>query len=196
MNDPKEIFDLRQVIYDVPIVAGKTEVAAAQDFDDITGYSGSAETDNTLTLAAIAARIEWPRNVVLTVSGGNLTAGYVKVYGTGTSGRKTSELFTLTGDGTYTGNVPFVTVDRASVWGCEGTLGASDHVAIGNGAKIGLPLGDDTELVDVIKERFNGAEIAVTGTVNRQYGTYIPASTLDGAKNLEIWYTTKRTLKW
>ena len=92
--------------------------------------------------------------------------------------------------------MPFVTVDRASVWGCTGSLGASDHVAIGNGAKIGLPLGDDTELVDVIKERFNGAEIAVTGTVNRTYGTYIPASTLDGAKNLEIWYTTKRTLKW
>lgn len=196
MNDPKELFDLRQVIYDVPIVAGTTEVAAAQDFDDVTGYNGATETDNTLTLAAIATRIEWPRNLVVTVSAANLTAGYLAAYGTGTSGRKVRELFTLTGSGTYTGNVPFVTVDRISVWGCTGSLGASDEVSVGNGAKIGVPLGDDTELVDVIKERFNGAEIAVTGTVDRTYGTYTPASTLDGAKNLELWYTTKRTIRW
>lgn len=196
MNEPKTLFDLRQVIYDVPIVAGTTEVAAAQDFDDVTGYAGTTETDNTLTLAAIAARIEHPRNVVVTVSAANLTAGYLAVYGTGMSGRNVREEFTLTGSGTYTGNVPFLTVDRISVWGCVGTLGASDEVSVGVGAKIGLPLGDDCELVDVIKERFNGAEIAVTGTVNRTYGTYIPASTLDGAKNLELWYTVKRTLKW
>lgn len=195
-NDPKVLFDLRQVIYDVPVVAEADDIAAAQDFDDVTGYAGTTETDNTLTLAAIAARIEHPRNVVLTVSGGNLTAGYIAVYGTGMDGKKAREEFTLTGDGTYTGNVPFLTVDRASVWGCTGSLGASDHVSIGVGAKIGVPLGEDTELVDVIKERFNGAEIAVTGTVDRTYGTYTPASTLDGAKNLELWYTTKRTLVW
>jgi hypothetical protein len=196
MNDPKEIFDLRVVTYVNPVVAETNDIAAAQDFDDVTGYAGAAETDNTLTLAAIAARIEHPRNVVLTVTGGNLTLGYVAVYGTGVSGRKVRELFTLTGDGTYTGNVPFVTVDRASVWGCTGSLGASDHVSIGAGAKIGVPLGDDTELVDIIKEKFDNAEIAVSGTVNRVYGTYIPASTLDGSKTLELWYTTKRTLKW
>lgn len=195
-NNPKELLSLRQVVYDSGIVVAEAnDIAADQDFDDVTGYAGATETDNTLTLTAIAARIEHPRNVVLTVTfGGGMTGGYVRVYGMGCQGVKVNELFTLTAAGTYTGNVPFVTVDRASVWGCTGTLTTDDDITIGVGAKIGLPMGVDEVLVDVVKERFNGAEIAVTGTVNREYGTYIPASTLDGSKVLEIWYTTKRLL--
>lgn len=192
MNDPREIFELKWVRFDTPTLAETDDVAAAQDFDDVTGYAGTVETDNTLTLASIATRLEWPRNVVLTVTGGNLTAGIVTVYGTGMTGRKTKEVFTLTGNGTYTGNVPFVTIDKASVYGCTGSLGASDHVSIGVGAKIGLPMGDGSVLQNIIKERFNGAEIAVSGTIDRTYGTYIPASTLDGAKELEIWYTVRQ----
>lgn len=189
MNEPKVLRDLRQVIYDVPEVAEDNAIAAEQDIDDVTGYAGTSESDNTLTLAAIAARIEHPRNVVFTLTASNLTAGYFAVYGTGLDGRKTREEVAVTGSGTYTGSVPFVTIDRISVWGVEGTLDTNDVVKVGVGAKIGLPMPDGAKLVDVIKERFNGAEIAVTGTVNRTYGTYEPASTLDGAKNLELWYT-------
>jgi len=196
-NNPKELISMKQVIYDTGIVVAETnDIAAAQDLDDVTGYAGASETDNTLTLAAIAARIEHPRNVVVTVDAANLTGGFLCVYGYGTKGVKTKEVFTVTGSGTYTGNVPFVTVDKISVWGCTGSLGTSDHVSVGVGAKIGLPMGLDEVLVDVIKERFNLVEIAVTGTVDRVYGTYTPASTLDGSKALEIWYTTKRLLTY
>ena len=195
-NNPKELLSLRQVVYDTGIVVAELDdIAANQDFDDVTGYAGATETDNTLTLAAIAARIEHPRNVVITaVFGGGMTGGYMRVYGMGCQGVKTSETFNISAAGTYTGNVPFLTVDRISVWGCTGTLTTDDDVNVGLGAKIGLPMGVDEVLVDVVKERFNLVDIAVTGTVDRTYGTYTPASTLDGSKVLEIWYTTKRLL--
>lgn len=197
-NNPKELISLKQVVYDAGIVVAEDDdIAVEQDFDDVTGYAGATETDNTLTLTAIAARIEHPRNVVITATfGGGMTGGYMAVYGMGLQGVKTREEFHISAAGTYTGNVPFLTVDRISVWGCTGTLTTADVVKVGVGAKIGLPMGVDEVLVDVVKERFNAAEIAVTGTVNRQYGTYIPASTLDGSKVLELWYTTKRLLTY
>ncbi len=195
-NNPKEVLQLRQVIYDSGIVAAEDDdIAASQDLDDVTGYAGTTETDNTLTLAAIAARIEHPRNVVITVTaGGGLTGGAkFAVYGMGCQGVKVREEFTyVTSGAAITGNVPFVTVDRISVWGCTGTLTTDDVVKVGVGAKIGLPMGLDEQLVDIVKERFNAVEIAPSGTVNRTYGTYTPASTLDGSKALELWYTTKR----
>ena len=71
-------------------------------------------------------------------------------------------------------------------------MSTTDTLAISNGPKIGLPLGTDEELFDVVKERFNLVDIAVTtANTSRTYGTYEPASTLDGKKALEIWYTTK-----
>lgn len=199
-NNPKEIIQLRQVIYDSGIVAAEADdIAASQDLDDVTGYAGATETDNTLTLAAIAARIEHPRNVVITVTaGGGLTGGAkFAVYGTGLQGVKVREEFTyVTSAAAIIGNVPFLTVDRVSVWGCEGTLTTNDVVTVGVGAKIGLPRGLDEEVVDIIKERFDGADIAPSGTLDRQYGTYTPASKLDGLKALELWYTTKKVLTW
>ena len=201
MGDPKTILELRQVVYDSQIVAAETVlIAAAQDIDDMTGYAGTTEPTGTgnVTLTAIAARIEHPRNVVLTISGGNVTAGYAKVYGMGMNGKYTSELFTFTsGAATLTGNVPFLTVDKVNVWGITGSLGSSDHLSIGNGAKIGLPMPENAELVDVVKERFNQADIAITpANINRTYGTYTPTSTLDGAKALELWYVIKNLLLW
>lgn len=194
MSGVNEITTLRQVVYDTGIALAETnDIAASQDFDDVTGYAGATETDNTLTLTAIAARIEHPRNVVLTVvAGGGLTGGKAAVYGMGMNGQGAREEFTITGTGTFTGNVPFCTVDRISIWGCTGTLTTDDVISAGIGAKIGLPMPSDEKLLDVIKERFDLVEIAVTGTVNRTYGTYIPASTLDASKALELWYTTKR----
>lgn len=200
MGEPKKILDLRHVVYDSQIVAAETVlIAAAQDFDDMTGYASTTEPTGAgnVTLTAVAARIEHPRNVVLTVTGGNLTAGTCVIYGMGMNGVPTSESFTLTGNGTYTGNVPFLTVDKGVVYGCTGSLGASDHISIGNGAKIGLPMPEGAKLVDVVKERFNAVDVAVTpANINRTYGTYTPTSTLDGSKALEIWYTVETLLNW
>lgn len=198
-NNPKEILQVRQVVFDTGIVVAEADdIAASQDIDDVTGYAGTTETDNTLTLAAIAARIEHPRNVVITVTaGGGLTAAKFAVYGMGLQGVPVREEFTyVTSAAAITGNVPFLTVDRISVWGVTGTITTDDVVTVGVGAKIGLPRGLDEEVVAIIKERFNLVEIAPSGTLNRQYGTYIPASTLDGAKALELWYTTKRVVTY
>jgi len=198
--EPKVFLDMRHVVYDSQIVLAETVlVAAAQDIDDCTGYATATEPTGTgnITLDAIAARIEHPRNVVLTVSGGNLTAGTVIVYGRGMCGEPINESFTLTGNGTYTGNKPFLTVDKANIFGVTGSLGSSDHISIGNGAKIGLPMPQNAKLVDVVKERFNAVDIIITpANINREYGTYTPTSTLDGAKALELWYTFKQTLEW
>lgn len=199
MSAPKEVITLRQVIYDAGIVVAEDDdIAAEQDFDDVTGYAGATETDNTLTLATYAARIEHPRNVVITATfGGGMTGGYMAVYGMGLKGEKTREEFHISAAGTYTGNVPFLTVDRISVWGCTGTLTTADVVKVGVGAKIGLPMASNEVLLDIVKERFNAAEIAPSGgTINRTYGTYTPASTLDGSKVLELWYTTKSVANW
>jgi hypothetical protein len=197
MSGPKVIRSLRRVEYDSQIALAETDdILAAVDIHSITGYDSAAESDNTFTLASLAARIEHPRNVVVTITVGGFTGGYVRVYGMGMAGFAVNELFTLTGAGTFTGNIPFLTVDRVSVWGCTGTVGESDHISIGIGAKIGVPLSSHEKLVDVVKERFDHADVAITGTVNRQYGTYIPASTLDAAKVLELWYTTDMTLTW
>lgn len=208
MGDPKYIYDLRQVVFDAGIVAAETVlIAADQDIDDSTGYANTTEATGACWttgaggpsgLTAVAARIEHPRNIVVTHTVSGCTGGYAKAYGIGMNGKMVSEAFTLgAATATLTGNVPFLTVDRFYIWGVTGTLAAGDHIKIGNGAKIGLPMPEGAILVDVVKERFNGADIAVTpANVNRTYGTYIPTSTLDGAKVLELWYTIKIPLLW
>lgn len=201
MGEPKVIRDLRQVVYDAGIVAAETVlVAADQRIDACTAYATATEPTgaSNITLTAVAARIEHPRNVVFTITaGGGFLTGTARVYGRGLNGRATYEEFTFSGGGTYTGNVPFLTIDRAVIYNVTGTLNASDLVKIGNGAKIGLPMPDGAKLVDVIKERFDGAEIAINAAyVNRTYGTYTPTSTLDGSKVLELWYTIDLPLLW
>jgi len=209
MSDPKVFYDLRQVVYDTGIVVAEAnDILAAEDIDDMTNYAEAAEADGavlkndgtggTTGLTAVAARIEHPRNVVITLVIDGLTAGNVRVCGIGMNGIPTNELFSLVaGTLTYTGNVPFLRVDEVHVWGVTGTLSTTDTMSIGVGAKIGLPMGSDCQLFDVVKERFNLADIAITpANINRTYGTYTPTSTLDGAKALEIWYVTKRTLTY
>jgi hypothetical protein len=197
MSDPKTIFQLRWQDYGVPIAAGTTEVVADDDVDAITGYAGAVETDNTLTLTAIAARMESPRNLVVTwTAGGGMTAGKCAAYGIGVTGRPIREEFTGTGTTTCTGSKAFVTVDRISIWGCTGTITGDDLIKVGVGAKVGLIMGDDEELVDIVKERSNFVDLLVVTTearINRANRTFIPTTL--GA-DLEIWYTTKKTLTW
>ena len=208
MGDPKYIYDLRQVIYDAGIVLAELVlIAAAQDLDDSTGYASTTEAAGACWttgaggptgLTALAARIEHPRNVVLTHTVDGCTGGNVRVMGIGMNGKVVSELFTLGAvTATLTGSVPFLTVDRINIWGVTGTLTANDHLQAGCGAKIGLPMPEGAILVDVVKERFNLVDVAVTpANVNRTYGTYTPTSTLDGAKALELWYSIKIPLLW
>jgi len=201
MAEPKVIRDLRQVVFDTGIVLAETAlVAADQDIDDCTGYATVTEPTGAgnITLDAIAARLEHPRNVVITITaGGGFTAGLAVVYGEGLKGIAIKEAFTLTGGGTYTGNLPFISITKANIYAVTGTLTASDNIKIGNGAKIGMPMPEGAKLVNIIKERFHGADIAVTpANISRTYGTYIPTSTLDGAKVLELWYTVDIPLIW
>lgn len=202
MGDPKVIRDLRYVVYDSTIVAAETVlIAADQDIDDCTGYATVTEPTGAgnVTLDAVAARLEHPRNVVITITaGGGFLTGNAVVYGRGMQGGKpVSEAFTFTGGGTYTGNVPFLTVDRVCIFNVTGTLTASDNIKIGNGAKIGVPMPEGAKLVDVIKERFNLVDVVINSVyVNRTYGTYTPTSTLDAAKILELWYTVDIPFNW
>jgi hypothetical protein len=208
MGEPKVAYDLRRVDFDAEIVLAELVlIAAAQDLDDSTGYAGATEAlgaswttgaGGPSGLTALAARIEHPRNVVLTHTVSGCTGGYARVIGMGMKGELVSELFTLGAvTATLTGNVPFLTVDRVNIWGVTGTLAAGDHLQIGCGAKLGLPMGSDCVLHDVVKERFNNVDVAVTpANINRTYGTYIPTSTLDGSKALIIWYVVKRVLTY
>jgi hypothetical protein len=209
MSEPKVQYTLRQVIYDAQIALAETDnLMAAEDIDDMTGYASTTEASGavltnaggggTTGLVAVAGRIEHPRNIVLTQVVDGCTGGNVRVIGIGMDGQPTNELLSLlSASGTVTGNVPFLRVDEVHVWGVTGTLSTTDTLAIGMGAKIGLPRGSDETLYDVVKERFNSADIAVTtANINRTYGTYTPTSTLDGAKVLEVWYVTKRVLTY
>lgn len=198
MNDPKTLYQLRWQDYGVPIAAGTTEVAADQDVDDVTGYAGAAETDNTITLSAIAARMESPRNLIVTwTAGGGMTGGYAKAYGIGVTGRPISELFTCgTGTTTNTGSKAFVTVDRISIWGVTGTITTDDLIKVGVGTKVGLIMGDDEQLVDIVKERSNFVDLLVVTTdarIDRTNRTFIPTTL---AADLEIWYTTRKIITW
>jgi hypothetical protein len=198
MNDPKTIFQLRWQDYGVPIAAGTTEVKADDDVDAITGYAGATETDNTCTLQAIAARMESPRNLVVTwTAGGGMTGGKCAAYGIGVTGRPIREEFTNTsGTQTNTGSKAFVTVDRISIWGVTGTITGDDLIKVGVGSKVGLIMGDDEELVDIVKERSNFVDLLVVTTearIDRANRTCIPTTL--GA-DLEIWYTTKKTITW
>jgi hypothetical protein len=204
MSEPKVKYTLRQVVYDTGItVAASVDLLAAEDIDDMTGYAGATEAagavltnaggGGTTGLVAVAARLEHPRNIRLTQVVDGCTGGNVRLIGIGMNGLPTSEVIALrSSSGSTDGNVPFLRVDEVHVWGVTGTLSTTDTLAISNGPKIGLPLGTDEELFDVVKERFNLVDIAVTtANISRTYGTYEPTSTLDGAKALEIWYTTK-----
>lgn len=204
MSEPKVKYTLRQVVYDTGITAAAAvDLLAAEDIDDMTGYAATTEAagavltnagaGGTTGLVAVATRLEHPRNIRLTQVVDGCTGGNVRIIGIGMNGLPTSEVIALrASSGSTDGNVPFLRVDEVHVWGVTGTLSTTDTLAITNGPKIGLPLGSDEELFDVVKERFNAVDIAVTtANISRTYGTYQPASTLDGLKALEIWYTTK-----
>jgi hypothetical protein len=208
MSEPKVVYDLRKLESDAQIIlAEDVTVLAAEDIDDMTGYAGATEGagavltnaggGGTTGLTAIAARIEHPRNVRIVQVVAGLTAGFLRVIGIGMDGLPTNELFSLlAASGAQVGNVPFLRIDEVHVWGVTGTLTTADHLSIGLGAKLGLPRSSNSTLFDVVKERHNQVDVAVTGTIDRAYGTYTPASAPGGDHVIELWYVLKHVTKW
>lgn len=198
----KEIYEVGHVLYTAPIAAETVTIVADIDIDDHAGYDAAAEEDGgDLTLAAIASRVVMPRNLVVTITDANasITGGYVTVFGIDANGEPVKEVFTAVGGTqTITGNVAFAQVTRAVVWGFTGTVtAADDNVKIGVGNKIGLPMGRNCVLLDVIKDLHNNVGIQIVpANIDRTYGTYTGTNAANADHNIELWYTFKRMLDW
>lgn len=181
--------------------ADTTTIYADTDIDDTTGYNGATEAaGGNLVLAAIATRQNVARNVVATITDADnsITGGYAAVYGYDANGIMQRELFTFAG-GTQTvnGNIPFATVDKITLFGFTGTIdNGSDNIKFGGGLKIGLPMGGNCTLLDVIKESAGGSlQVVNHAGIDRTYGTYTCTSALNGTNEQEITYTFKRRIR-
>jgi len=181
--------------------ADTTTIYADTDIDDTSGHLGATEAvGGNLSLAAIATRQNVARNVVAVVTDADasITAGYAAVYGYDANGIPARELFTFTGGTqTVTGSIPFATVDKITVWGFTGTIAnTDDNIKFGGGLKIGLPMGGNCVLLDVIKESAAGSlQVVNHAGIDRTYGTYTCTSALNGTNEQEITYTFKRRIR-
>jgi hypothetical protein len=200
----KEIYDCGRVIFPAAstIAAETVTVVADVGVSTISGHAGATvDVGGALTLAAIATRMEMPRNVIVTITDADssITGGYVVVAGLNASGYPISESFTIAaGTATYTGNQAYSEISAATVYGFSGETADDDKVKIGVGNKIGLPMGKDCVLLDVYAAHHGGAKEAVLlSGVNRTYGTYTGTSAAGaGDHEMEFWYTFKRMLNW
>jgi len=203
MSEPKEIYltgHVKHLAADA-ILAELVTIVADLDIDDVAGYDGATEdAGGARTLAAIAARLEVPRNVVITITDADvsITAGYVTVRGLNASGFPCGETFTVKGGTeTITGNEAYSMITSVVCWGFAGVTNADDNIKVGVGNKIGLPMGRDCKLVDVFAEKHDAANVVVTpGGVNRTYGTYTTANTPNADHDMEFFYTFKAMLNW
>jgi hypothetical protein len=205
MSESKAIIEMGRVIYIKPLAADDVSVVADVDINDHAGYDHATEaTGGALTLAAIATRHATPRNVIITITDADssiASGGNVTVFGINANGESTKEVFTIgAGTATYTGNVAFAQITGAVVWGFTAAevTETDDNIKIGGGNKLGLPMGPDCVLLDVIKDLHAGANIAVVpANVNRTYGTYTGTNATGAADHdIELWYTFKRLLNW
>lgn len=193
--------EIKQLFLTAPIAAEDVTIYADTDIDDTTGYDGATEADGgDLTLAAVGTRQVAARNVVATVTDADnsITGGYARVFGYDANGIPTNELFTFSGGTqTVTGNVAFATVDKITLWGFTGTVAnTDDNIKFGAGTKLGLPMGANCVLLDVIKElHANACQVVTHANINRTYGTYIPTTAPAGDHNIELWYTFKRRIR-
>jgi hypothetical protein len=204
MSESKVIIEMGRVLYTAPIAADDVTIVADIDINDHSGYDKAAEAEGgALTLAAIAARVVMPRNLIVTVTDADssiASGGKCTVFGIDANGVATKEVFNIgAGTATYTGNVAFAQVTKAVVWGFTAAevTNVEDNIKIGVGDKIGLPMGPDCVLLDVIKDLHANAGIAVVpANINRTYGTYTGTNAAGADHNIEIWYTFKRLLNW
>jgi hypothetical protein len=204
MSEAKAIIEMGHVLYTTPLAAETVTIVADVDINDHSGYDEVAEADGgVLTLAAISGRVVMPRNLVVTITDADssiASGGYVTAFGINANGESVKEVFTIgAGTATYTGNVAFAQVIKAVVWGftVAEVTETDDNIKIGVGNKIGLPMGPDCVLLDVIKDLHNNAGIQIVpANVNRTYGTYTGTNAAGADHNIEIWYTFKRLLNW
>jgi len=158
--------------------ADTTTIYADTDIDDTTNYAGATEAaGGELTLAAIATRNNVARNVVATVTDADasITGGYAAVYGYDANGIPQREEFEFAGGTeTVTGDIAFLTVDKITIWGFAGTVAnTDDNIKFGGGVKLGLPMGGNCVLLDVLKESAAGSlQVVNHAGVDRTNGTY------------------------
>jgi hypothetical protein len=143
----------------------------------------------------IAAQPDVPRKlfVFITDANSSITAGNLVLVGIDASGAAIRETITLTG-GTATKTTvnAFAILTSATIDSLAGAAGA-DHVAIGVGDALGLPVRAGAVL-SVFKEAV-GATVASTpvnetvGTVDSVARTVIPTTATDGTKCLWLWYS-------
>jgi len=181
--------------------ADTTSIYADTDINDTSGHLGATEAaGGALSLAAIATRQNVARNVVATVTDADnsITGGFAAVYGYDANGIPAREEFEFSGGTeTVTGNIPFTTVDKIVIWGFTGSVtDTDDNIKFGGGVKLGLPMGANCVLLDVIKESAAGnLQVVNHAGIDRTNGTYTCTSALNGTNEQEITYIFKRRIR-
>ncbi len=136
-----------------PIAASTTNILAAT-----TCANGS-----TTTLTTFLAQPDFARNIQVTVAlgGGNPLAGDVVITGTDINGQALTETIAVTTAATYQSTKAFKTISSIVI---PARAQASDTVAVGVGAKFGLPeifFGDT-----ILRSAVSGASDTYTLTAN------------------------------
>jgi len=137
----------------------------------------------------VAAQPDYPRTLMafLTDANATITGATVTIVGLDQNGEGITDILTITAAGAVEGVKAFSKVTSATWALVSGTVTATDDtVAIGFGARIGLPSAPGATIDRVISSIFDDAPDA--GTFYANYGTYIPAGTMNGAKHLELTY--------
>jgi hypothetical protein len=169
--------------YSEPIVQAANSGACAI----VTAAAISGLTAGALTIAL--AEPDYPRNMVcyLVDANASITAGTVTIYGLDQNGEAVSDVIAITGTTVMSGVRAFSKV-TAAVWALvSGTVTTTDDtIAIGVGNKLGLPAGPGAVYEEMLNRTFDGD--ADAGTFNKTYGTYLPAGTLNGAKEIDLTY--------
>lgn len=175
---------LRQRVYLGPVVV--TSAAAI-----LSAQSIAAAVDTTtfaLSASVIADRMgPFGRNIVVVASGA--ATSNVTVIGRDYLGQPMRESFTLNGTTSVTGLKAFKYVDRITAG-----VTAATTINVGYGTRFGLPyrtIGVEREYVDNVLAAAGTLAAPVftdpqTATTGDPRGTYIPTTTPDGVKVIEL----------
>jgi hypothetical protein len=169
--------------YSEPIVQAANSGACAI----VAAASISGLTAGALTVAL--ATPDFPRNLVcyLVDANGSITAGTVTITGLDQNGEAQTEVIAITGTTVMTGLRAWSKVTSATWALVSGTVTTTDDtIAVGVGNKLGLPAGPGAVYEEMLTSTFDGD--ADAGTFNKTYGTYLPAGTMNGAKEVELVY--------
>jgi hypothetical protein len=174
------------VHYDLPEAPNTTLVA-------ITNV-----TTLTQEIAMTTFQVSYPVNALILMvdTTASLTGGTMALVGRNQDGVPTTELFTYTAAGTYTGEVAWSYLERI-IFALTGAFtGAGDETChVHTGTKFGLPVGQGGELMSVWKSS-HACVIDAVGVYNRTYGTVIPASAPNADHTQQWWYTYKVPLPY